>query len=578
MQGSGNNRDNCDSSGFNWCSEGSDYTVDVKDTVILRDGIATKSADITDQLKNIGGQTVSKSGVPEVNGLVNVFDGTIGHISAGVKYLEDWIPDYMVDTGSAKSLVSSVYDEVNQIAYFYGGLTFNPILYDPTGNWCYSGTAVGWWQCFPAFNGNSDLWWIGKDNVWHHDTVTYAGYPISNHGGCSLYILNNKLYIYGGVASASIASPTYCPYIMTIPIGASGPTSYAAAYEQTLTNYRALSTATKFNGDIYMIGGASISSGAWLYPNYVYCHAFHDWAYFYCDWGYQCSCVWDAISFFNYEPAGAPSGDTNRWTSPSPVVQKSTNGIVWDSCTAPPFGNVTYHQTVVYKIGGVDTLFVIGGVNASGGVPMGVYKTTDGENWEFCSNLPGGNRYGHTSVVYEGKIYVIAGYQYNSDTSTWTSVNSILTSKDGVSWREVPVHPNLVGEWWEDVEYPGEHLPEFWNRLDGGGLQVTCNGGCNAPYGSMYCWHYIYPHAGDSQPYFFASAGALAPDGSGILFMGNGGPHSITSWKYNSVLMSVSWMFDTMYPYRWTSTDFFPCVSMQRKYIAKWGKYVSRFK
>ena len=90
-----------------------------------------------------------------------------------------------------------------------------------------------------------------------------------------------------------------------------------------------------------------------------------------------------------------------------------------------PFDGIRGHSSVVFD----DKIWVIGGTNRKGYVDE-VWVTSDGRNWSESTNLPVMSAY-HKSVVFDNKIWIIGGlttsgpsnqvYYYDKTTSTWVA-------------------------------------------------------------------------------------------------------------------------------------------------------------
>jgi hypothetical protein len=145
-------------------------------------------------------------------------------------------------------------------------------------------------------------------------------------------------------------------------------------------------------------------------------------------------------------------------------------------------------------------MWVLGGM--AGGSPVGnVYCSSDGATWSdtTCgtSAPPWGARYGLSAVVFNNKIYVLAG---NSGSST---LNDVWSSSDGTNWTEVtagscsnacansyPVRSNAQvfafgGKLYIMGGFNGAtYYNDVWYSTDGSTwTQITANGsGGNAPW------------------------------------------------------------------------------------------------
>lgn len=102
----------------------------------------------------------------------------------------------------------------------------------------------------------------------------------------------------------------------------------------------------------------------------------------------------------------------------------STDGSNWiNPFLTAPFGNVAYHETIVFN----SKMYVIAGDPVTENTK--VWSTPDGENWtEETANAFSG-RVRHKAVVFNGAIHVIGG-----ENVAGTKLNEIYSSTDGVNW------------------------------------------------------------------------------------------------------------------------------------------------
>ncbi|MFS4455391.1 Kelch repeat-containing protein [Maribacter sp. 2304DJ31-5] len=107
-------------------------------------------------------------------------------------------------------------------------------------------------------------------------------------------------------------------------------------------------------------------------------------------------------------------------------IWSTEDGINWVMETDDPgFPSRRSHTTIVFD----DKMFVIGGLNANQGSGFGdlndVWSSSDGVNWEIETvDADFSPRWGHSSIVYDGSIWIISGHR-KSD---------IWSSKDGINW------------------------------------------------------------------------------------------------------------------------------------------------
>jgi len=114
-------------------------------------------------------------------------------------------------------------------------------------------------------------------------------------------------------------------------------------------------------------------------------------------------------------------------------VWQSTDGVTWTQVTAnAPFAKRSSHTSVVFD----DKLWVIGGSDRVNGENIkfnDVWQSSDGINWaQVTAEAPFSKRSSHTSVVFDNKIWVIGGFDGNSD-----RLNDVWQSSDGMTWAQV---------------------------------------------------------------------------------------------------------------------------------------------
>lgn len=112
----------------------------------------------------------------------------------------------------------------------------------------------------------------------------------------------------------------------------------------------------------------------------------------------------------------------------------STDGSTWNEAGTNSLGKErSEHSSVVFN----GKMWVIGGVTGdqdqpfdSSSVSNEILSSTDGINWQLVGTLPV-TVYAHSSVVYDNKMWVIGGL-----TSPNSGNNKILYSSDGITWKE----------------------------------------------------------------------------------------------------------------------------------------------
>jgi N-acetylneuraminic acid mutarotase len=114
-------------------------------------------------------------------------------------------------------------------------------------------------------------------------------------------------------------------------------------------------------------------------------------------------------------------------------VSGSTNGATWGFGAEAPFAGREEASSVVYN----NAMWVTAGWNLTNSQDINdTWYTTDGSNWTRANTFPPAlpARAGHTSVVFDNMMFVIAGTG-NSEYAN-ASLNDIWYSVDGNNWTE----------------------------------------------------------------------------------------------------------------------------------------------
>ncbi len=180
--------------------------------------------------------------------------------------------------------------------------------------------------------------------------------------------------------------------------------------------------------------------------------------------------------------AGNPGSGGARYSD----VWSSTDGDTWTMATGnPDFAGRGAHSSVVF--GG--KMWIIGGRAGSGAGDEfnDVWYSEDGIDWELAtSDADFPPKYGHKSVVYQGKIWVIGG-RNNADN---ISRKEVWSSADGINWTLETGDANFTsGQNFQVVV----HKDEMW--FTGGranNVYASTNGidwknvNTEAPYGDRF--------------------------------------------------------------------------------------------
>lgn len=109
-------------------------------------------------------------------------------------------------------------------------------------------------------------------------------------------------------------------------------------------------------------------------------------------------------------------------------IWNSTDGINWTQLKALGAPEKGRHSAVVFN----GKIWLIAGLGQNG-ITNDVWNSNDGINWtEVTSNAPFAKRYYHTTVVFDNKLWVIGGIGINN-----VMYNEVWNSSDGVNWIQV---------------------------------------------------------------------------------------------------------------------------------------------
>ena len=165
----------------------------------------------------------------------------------------------------------------------------------------------------------------------------------------------------------------------------------------------------------------------------------------------------------------------------------STDGINWvETTTATGWSARYYHTSVVFD----GKIWVLGGFD--GGNKNDVWYSADGINWvEATTDAAWSARYGHSSVVFDDKIWVLGGSITNSGE---INKNDVWYSTDGINWIEATTtadwsarrSPSSVvfdGKIWVLGGYDGGNKKDVWHSADGiNWVEASANAAWSARY------------------------------------------------------------------------------------------------
>jgi len=142
-----------------------------------------------------------------------------------------------------------------------------------------------------------------------------------------------------------------------------------------------------------------------------------------------------------------PTNDNNVTNNLSSTTAITINKWKQETATTPWTARAE-HTSVVHN----GKIYVMGGATFGGGFKNDVWSSVDGINWvQETAAAPWAARRQHSSVVHNGKIYVIGGYAsgiYKND--VWSSIN-------GVNWvQETAAAPWAARSYHKSVVYNGK--------------------------------------------------------------------------------------------------------------------------
>jgi hypothetical protein len=287
----------------------------------------------------------------------------------------------------------------------------------------------------------------GTIGAWHYthnstdDNTTFiAGFTQARHSHTSV-AYNGYLYVIGGVSSSSANDCTAinneCNGVQYAPINANG-TIGSWSSTTAFTQARHSHTSVAYNGYLYVIGGVSSSSANDCTATSNYCNGVQyapinangtigSWSSTTAFTQARHSHTSVAYNGYLYVIGGVSSSSANDCTATSNYC----NGVQYNSINTgtPSFGTLgtwssintittarDHHTSVAYN----GYLYIIGGTNGSFQNNV-LYATINSDGtvgtWNTATNAFNVARKSHTSVVYNGYLYVIGGRQLNPATS-----------------------------------------------------------------------------------------------------------------------------------------------------------------
>ena len=142
-------------------------------------------------------------------------------------------------------------------------------------------------------------------------------------------------------------------------------------------------------------------------------------------------------------------GYSNSGTSYYDDVESSSDGISWNNVdSSADFGQRHYHTSVVLN----EKIWVMGGyLYDSVSYDQDVWSSTTGNLWTSHTTPSWSGRRYHTSVTFDGRIWVLGGYDsnylddvwYSSDGNSWVNAAPEYTASDD-KWSPRSDHTSVV--------------------------------------------------------------------------------------------------------------------------------------
>lgn len=175
--------------------------------------------------------------------------------------------------------------------------------------------------------------------------------------------------------------------------------------------------------------------------------------------------------------------DTSDNETESEIFSFTTRGLNLSAnalTNTAGFSPRAQHTSVIFN----NKMWVIGGYDGNGAIGNGtfyndVWSSTDGINWTLeTSDAEFSGRYDHTSIVYDSKIWVIAGKAFDVPgrpaNGPYVDMNDVWNSSDGINWTQVTNNAPFSGR--------GGHTLDIYN-----GKLYLISGGFNS-FGTEDVW------------------------------------------------------------------------------------------
>jgi hypothetical protein len=220
----------------------------------------------------------------------------------------------------------------------------------------------------------NDVWSSSDGVTWTQVTVS-AAFP--GRRGHTAIVFDNKIWVIGGIND----STSEAEYLNDVWYSSDG-INWTEATASAEFSGRGFHTSAVFDNKLWVIAGTSLAGSLGDLPNDVW---------------------------------------------------YSSDGVTWVAATvATEFHGRANHETQVFD----NKLWVIGGGSAHdpNARENSVWYSSNGITWtEAAEHAAFPGRIGHSSVVFDGKLWVLGGFDKDNN-----YLNDIWSSSDGVTWFQTP--------------------------------------------------------------------------------------------------------------------------------------------
>lgn len=276
--------------------------------------------------------------------------------------------------------------------------------------------AIGGYD-YTASNHN-DAWYSSDGVSWTLASQNSACLMRQNH---TSIVFNNKMWIIGGV------SPSAGGILYNDIWSSSDGITWLQSTQAAQFTPRQSHSSVVFNSKMWVIGGVGSYPNSTLY-NDVWCSTDGiTWIQATANAGFLPRSGHSSVAYNNLMWV---IGGSTRQTTGNPFsndVWYSSDGVTWTQATSnAAFSKRAGHSSVVFD----NKMWVLGGNDNSGYMKGDAWYSTDGVNWTEASSTAFSPRSGQTSVVFNNKMWVIGGILYDKITD-YTDYSDVWYSTYG---------------------------------------------------------------------------------------------------------------------------------------------------